>query len=822
MYDAFISYARIDGNSFAERIEFELSTAGYTTWRDKRNIDEYQDFSVEIELAIQNSRFILVCVTPSMDAKSNFVRREIIYAQNKEKPIIPLVVPNTTLPTLINHLTWIPFYSNTSPQSLNYDEGITELKSRLAGNPQQQKSILKLGTYSNYLRDLYDSIVNYYLQRTVFSMIDLYSRATEKAVKSSLATHPRALSTVFFDMAGINAPTEQVIFENFDQAFQKYEGRVLLLGQPGAGKTTTLMAFARDAVVQRLHDSQSPLPIVAPITTWDPENRISLNRWLTDLVPIFDTESITNLLSAGKLLLLMDGLDELGGLRLDNETKQLYDPRQRFLQIVPKNNGVVITCRVNDYNEIGQRASLHGAVTLQPLHDNQIRDYLKTLPTLWKILQADLNLRKMAQTPLLLKLFTDAFAGLGEAAKGLSSLTSEELRDKIFETYVQQRFTHEARKPHANMPFNLEQIYEFLGAMALRSTIPYIKTEDIKDIFKDYDVDIFLELTTRLHILVTTSYDSLGFIHLLLRDYFAFRYIRKHVKDKDDEVRRIAVNGLSRFGGSHALDLLVAALDDRVSYIRRSAAQGLAKLSDKRAVYPLITVLKDENATVRSSAAQALRNFNDQQALIPLIAALKDQDSEVRYHSVYALRGLNNQESIEPLISVLNDKDQRVRQAAVQVLGFLRDKRALEPLIGLLDNTDDNILSDVIEALGNLGNKDAVEPLVLFLNFNLPDRGRRIRTHAAEALGKLGDIRAVEPLMEDLSIYDTSRGVAIAKLDELRIIEWVLTHLENEDILLRREAVSMLRAIGTPLALMLVEEALRVSDVIDERYDGRT
>jgi hypothetical protein len=103
----FISYARDDGLIYAERLEVDLNRAGHTTWRDKSNLNVfYSDFSGEIGIAIRAADVIVVVVTPSIEQNpTSFVRREIVYAQSKRKPIIPLVFPGAVVPVLINHLT---------------------------------------------------------------------------------------------------------------------------------------------------------------------------------------------------------------------------------------------------------------------------------------------------------------------------------------------------------------------------------------------------------------------------------------------------------------------------------------------------------------------------------------------------------------------------------------------------------------------------------------------------------------------------------------------------------------------------------------------
>lgn len=696
----FISYARSDGRDYAERLGHDLARAGFSTWRDTRHINEYQDFSAEIENAIRAARFVTAIVTPSIDGNPrSFVRRELIYAESKGKPIIPLVFPDATLPTLINHLTWIPFYDGDSNR-LTYEDGFAELLSRLQQDAQPSVRITRPDAHHEYLSKLYDRIV-YYLNQTVFSLIALQSDAAPDAVEEAVA---QVMPMAFFNMAGIQqTPDMPDTFDNFYEAMDYYHGRVLLLGDPGAGKTTTLMAYARDAVWQRLEKPELPIPLLAPITTWEAHDRPDLAGWLSEVIPALSATDVQKILDEGRALLLLDGLDELSDFAEDPHTKEIYDPRQRFMDMLPANNQVVVSCRVRDYADIGKKIGLNGAITLRPLDDEQMQRYLRRMPDLWEALRADDELREMARTPLLLSLFTFAFAGLDEETRKLRDLRLGDLRDRIFQTYVQRRYERERhklmeRQPPQKLPFTLKQMFHVLGEVAMINAaggqrpgwVNYIdnvlKVDDFTQVLPRGDGRAFIQQAVDLHVLVLGEGRTLRFIHLLLRDYFAFGFAMAHLKSDEPTERNIAAIALGNIGDTRAVPALIAALADERIAVRVSAAGALGMLGDERAVDPLIRTLRDERATVRGEAAAALGRLGDIRAIPSLIHLLRDEEADVLHRASGALGRLGSP-AFDYLVNILADEDPNVRHSGATALGILGDGQAVPHLLGLLADT---------------------------------------------------------------------------------------------------------------------------------------
>jgi hypothetical protein len=106
----FISYARKDASLGAAPLDAALRPQ-YATWRDTRGIDPAQDFTAEIEKAIQAASHVVVCVTPDVLREDSFVRREIAYANTLRKPILVARFAEVLPPIHIFTHTWVDFFA---------------------------------------------------------------------------------------------------------------------------------------------------------------------------------------------------------------------------------------------------------------------------------------------------------------------------------------------------------------------------------------------------------------------------------------------------------------------------------------------------------------------------------------------------------------------------------------------------------------------------------------------------------------------------------------------------------------------------------------
>jgi len=203
----------------------------------------------------------------------------------------------------------------------------------------------------------------------------------------------------------------------------------------------------------------------------------------------------------------------------------------------------------------------------------------------------------------------------------------------------------------------------------------------------------------------------------------------------------------------------------------------LENLIRKENVKDLIKALKDKNPDVRKIAVEALGKIGDPRAVEPLIQTLKGEDrwvrKDLRENSAWVLvvSALVNigKPAVEPLTHALKDEVSDVRETAVKALGKIGDRRAVEPLIQALKIGSRPIRRDAAWALGDIGDARASEFLVQTLKNKGEDRW--VRRAAAVGLGRIGDEKDIEPLIQILKEEDPyTRDVRSGAVEALEMI----------------------------------------------------
>lgn len=590
-HHVFISYARADGSGHALEIERSLRAEGFATWRDVRDIDLSADFTSEIENAIQSSLAVVLCVTPDISRPDSFVRREIAFARLVNRPVIVARFSDVPPPISVASNTYIDFH-------VSRDIALAQLLRSLRQRDFPLEK-LPVTARNSYLATLYHEIVsrldNAILLPVIGRRMELMETRGMIVPADLPASDPEALSSRYFRPA-----YGPIAGAGIRQAFDYSGQRLAIVGIPGAGKTVTLMSLARDLASEAITDPGRPIPLLVSAASWQDgaATEGGLAPWLAREVPML-ADSMADLIGSQKMILLVDGLDELPARTLKSGEAEEKRPREGLINALPRSGSLVIASRPHEFQEVLGDLAVSAVFELKQLTDAQVAAFVAEVPAVTAILQQDHELRAAARTPLMLSLLCSAL----DAASGkeIGHLTPPEARDLIIGSYVESRYERECRrwKDTGSAPPSLEKLYRGLGVLAMSDAggggnRNLFSEEQVREAL---DPDAYSHVLS-MNIMIVTRSRVLRFYHLAFRDHFAFRYAQIAMHDPDPATRDSAAWALWQIPDRRVVDLLIEALSDPYPYARGSAASALGQIGDRKALAPLKQLLADHTPVV--------------------------------------------------------------------------------------------------------------------------------------------------------------------------------------------------------------------------------
>jgi hypothetical protein len=258
---------------------------------------------------------------------------------------------------------------------------------------------------------------------------------------SAQVRHPWESILHQVDQPNQSIPAGKSIIALFDELL----GEMLILGAPGAGKTTMLLELTRDLIARARQNEQHHIPVVFNLSTWATK-RQPLETWLADelnqrydvpkkLAQAFVHKSI--------ILPLLDGLDEVAAAHRDACVEAINTFRKTYGFAL-----LAVCSRITDYEALTSKLRLQGAIVIQPLAKPQVDDYLKQvgrpLTAVRAALRDDPALWELMDNPLMLSIVALAYKNTS-AAKLRASQTPAERRRQLFDDYIAAMFGRPGR-----------------------------------------------------------------------------------------------------------------------------------------------------------------------------------------------------------------------------------------------------------------------------------------------------------------------------------------------------------------------------------------
>ena len=223
---------------------------------------------------------------------------------------------------------------------------------------------------------------------------------------------------------------------------------LLILGNPGSGKTIALLQLAERLIKQTQQDMTKSIPVVLNLSSWA-EKQQRLQEWLIE--ELKDKYQVPKAWSGPwikkqQLTLLLDGLDEVKAEHRNACVRAI----NKFIADDRPETEIVVCSRVEDYEAITERLLLSSAICIQPLSRKQLLDFLEnaddSLLGLKTVIKQDREIAEFAQTPLILNMMTWTYQGWAAEQCQLQFRIAADRQFNLFESYIEKNLNRENRE----------------------------------------------------------------------------------------------------------------------------------------------------------------------------------------------------------------------------------------------------------------------------------------------------------------------------------------------------------------------------------------
>ena len=216
----------------------------------------------------------------------------------------------------------------------------------------------------------------------------------------------------------------------------------------------------------------------------------------------------------------------------------------------------------------------------------------------------------------------------------------------------------------------------------------------------------------------------------------AIKEFKKFYANRNEHIRKAAVEDLGRVNHDDCVAPLIAALSDKSPLVAQSVISAIARQTTKPALARLTRILAKSGLDVKLAILESfkvtrpkvatetvIRLIRSKKTVLRLVATellavmpsakgkaeplllemTADSNPLIRLTAIQALVGLNHPDSADRCLEMLvEDKDWRVRATSMKALRAFRLKRSIEPLIDAMEREDGRLQDDAHIALQDI------------------------------------------------------------------------------------------------------------------------
>ncbi|MGQ0602952.1 MAG: SUMF1/EgtB/PvdO family nonheme iron enzyme [Anaerolineales bacterium] len=283
---------------------------------------------------------------------------------------------------------------------------------------------------------------------------------------------PLASSLRYYNLSDASISQAGLPLDDVRDAIRQYHTeRLVILGEPGAGKTTTLYRLAHDLARERLRDpAQGKLPISLSLANFRKADELPADFLLSQWANTGLGQTYGEAIAYGQACFLLDGLNQMPA---EDRNKRIDDWRRwaKSESELPAGNLAIFACRKAEYAPLLQLAEVH----VQQLDNDRIQKYfhLRFDPEPghkhWRALRdrlrtGDKRFEDLARNAMMLSLLAD------RAAKGQSLADSKGV---ILEDAAVDRLAYEIDSDNQPSAFRVKAEATLAAEMEALGRIAY-------------------------------------------------------------------------------------------------------------------------------------------------------------------------------------------------------------------------------------------------------------------------------------------------------------------------------------------------------------
>lgn len=172
--------------------------------------------------------------------------------------------------------------------------------------------------------------------------------------------------------------------------------------------------------------------------------------------------------------------------------------------------------------------------------------------------------------------------------------------------------------------------------------------------------------------------------------------------------------------------------------MRSRAGDALGKIGGPKVIDAVLQLARDKDEDIRRAAIEILNQTKDERAINHLIEATRDKDWWVSERSVDALAAIGSRRAMPRLLEMLGTTPPRSLPVVVRAIGKLGEGRNVEQLLPLLQRPEKEVKIEVMHALAAVADERRAEHVRLQLQAHAQGQEQSLAVAAQGALRELG------------------------------------------------------------------------------------